>query len=570
MPRHSTDRPAPAVAYSYIRFSHPAQAEGDSLRCQTEAAAAWCGRNGVRLDTQTTLHDLGRSAYTGEHRKNPDRHALAGFLKLVEAGKVPRGNYLIIENLDRLRREHIQPALLLALNLLQAGVRVVQLKPSEMVFDDRSDTLPVMMMMMELSRGHGESAIKSERVGAAWAKKKRAARDGVILSERLPAWVTKAGDKLVLVPAAAAAVRQIVELAASGYGIPSVVAKLTRDGVPPIGRTGAWTRCYVGLILKERRAIGEYQPRRGKVHDGEAVANYYPAVVTEAEWRAARAGARQRGTNPGRVGETQVNIFAGLLKHARDGDSYLMTQRLSKSPGRPTRKFSVLINRKADEGAGRAYSLPYDGFERCVLSRLREIDAHEILNGDDGPDETLALAAELAGVEAELADAAAFMEANGFSATIGKRVNGLEAHKHDLAARLAEARLDAAHPLSESWGEAQTLADAIDNAADPKDARLRLRAALRRIVDSVWLLVVPRGLDRLAAVQIWFAGGERQRSYALFYRPGTPHREGRWEEPRSFADAAAPDDLDLPKRADAQKLEAVLSEMDLAPLEAEG
>jgi hypothetical protein len=27
-----------AVAYSYVRFSHPSQAEGDSLRCQTEAA----------------------------------------------------------------------------------------------------------------------------------------------------------------------------------------------------------------------------------------------------------------------------------------------------------------------------------------------------------------------------------------------------------------------------------------------------------------------------------------------------------------------------------------------------
>ncbi len=556
-------QPAPAVAYSYIRFSHPAQAEGDSLRRQAEAAAGWCGRNGVRLDTSTTLHDLGRSAYTGTHRENPDRHALAGFLKLVEAGKVPRGSYLIIENLDRLSREHIQPALLLALNLLQAGVRIVQLKPSEMVFDDQSGTLPVMMMMMELSRGHGESAIKSERVGAAWAKKKRAARNGVILSERLPAWVTKAGNKLVLVPAAAAAVRQIFELAAAGYGIPSVVAKLTKDGVPPIGRTGAWTRSYVGLILKDRRAIGEYQPRKGKDHDGDAVPNYYPAVVTEAEWFAARAGARQRGTNPGRVGETQVNVFAGLLKHARDGDSYIMTQRLSKSPGRPTRKFSVLINRRADEGDGRAYSLPYDGFERCVLSRLREIDAHEILNGDEGPDETLALAAELAGVEAELADAAAFMEANGFSATIGKRVNGLEGRKRDLAARLAEARLDAAHPLSESWGEAQTLADAIDNAADPRDARLRLRAALRRIVDSVWLLVVPRGLDRLAAVQIRFAGGERHRDYLLMYLPATPHREGRWCQPYSSADVAALSALDLREPAHAKRLEAVLLAADL-------
>jgi DNA invertase Pin-like site-specific DNA recombinase len=145
------------LAFSYIRFSHPDQAKGDSLRRQTEAVAAWCAEHGVTLDTSVTLRDLGKSAYTGSHRKNPDRNALAHFLKLVENGRVPRGSYLIIENLDRLTREDIQPALLLVLNLLQAGIRIVQLKPSEMIFDDKSDTLPVMMMMVELSRGsrHG-------------------------------------------------------------------------------------------------------------------------------------------------------------------------------------------------------------------------------------------------------------------------------------------------------------------------------------------------------------------------------------------------------------------------------
>src|SRR5262245_48878217 len=114
MPR--TTRP---TAYSYVRFSSPKQAEGDSLRRQTEAAADWCRRNDAVLDESTTLHDLGKSAYTGAHRQNPDRHALAAFLKLVEDGRVPRGSFLVIENLDRLSREHVQPALLLALNLLQ-------------------------------------------------------------------------------------------------------------------------------------------------------------------------------------------------------------------------------------------------------------------------------------------------------------------------------------------------------------------------------------------------------------------------------------------------------------------
>ena len=90
------------IGFSYIRFSGRSQEKGDSVRRQDGAVAVWCKRNKVRLDTSTTLRDLGKSAYLGEHRKNPDRHALAGFLKMVEDGKVPRGSYLIVENLDRL------------------------------------------------------------------------------------------------------------------------------------------------------------------------------------------------------------------------------------------------------------------------------------------------------------------------------------------------------------------------------------------------------------------------------------------------------------------------------------
>src|SRR5690349_15598624 len=102
--RQSTD-----LAYSYIRFSNKEQARGDSLRRQTDpgGAATWCERNGVRLETSLTLQDKGVSGFRGKHRENPDKHALALFLELVKRGRIPRGSYLIVENLDRLTREHV-------------------------------------------------------------------------------------------------------------------------------------------------------------------------------------------------------------------------------------------------------------------------------------------------------------------------------------------------------------------------------------------------------------------------------------------------------------------------------
>lgn len=577
-----TTRP---TAYSYVRFSHPEQARGDSLHRQTEKAENWCQRNGVALDTATTFRDLGRSAYLGEHRKNPERHALAAFLKMVEQGKVPRGSYLIIENLDRLSREHIRPALTLLLNLIEAGVRVVQLRPVEMVYDDKVEPMALMMAIMELSRGHNESAMKSERVGAAWREKRRRAQAGEqqqptrrmgeasrLLTHRLPAWVEEKAGKPVLIPDRAAVVRRIFELASSGYGIPAIISRLEKEGVPPFGRVGRWTRSYVLIILKDRRAMGELQPKKGKDLDGPVIPDYYPAVVSLDEFHAARAGANERRTNRGRLSTHQVNIFSGILKHARDGDNYIMTQRLSKSKGKLLRRFSVLINTASEVRRSRAYSFPYAPFERAVLSCLREIDPHEIINGRSGTDDVLVLSGELDSVEAELVEASAYMEAHGFSPTIGKRISGLEARKAELTARRAEAQQKAAHPLSGTWGELPALLDALDAAQDQQDARLRLRTALRRMVEGIWLLVVPRSnKDRLAAVQIVFTGGERVRTYLVLHRSN--YSNGAVSRPEQWwvhslaavlpAGKSLPETLDLRKPADAARLERALLAVDL-------
>src|SRR3954469_22096933 len=89
-------------AYSYKRFSTPAQEQGDSLRRQTAMAQAWADRNRVPLDTELNLTDRGVSAYTGANR---DVGNLGAFLRAVEEGTVAKGSWLLVENLDRLSHE---------------------------------------------------------------------------------------------------------------------------------------------------------------------------------------------------------------------------------------------------------------------------------------------------------------------------------------------------------------------------------------------------------------------------------------------------------------------------------
>jgi DNA invertase Pin-like site-specific DNA recombinase len=536
------------LAYSYVRFSHPDQRKGDSLHRQTEATAAWCGRNGAALDESTTYRDLGKSAYTGAHRKNPDRDALALFERMVQDGKIPRGSYLIVENLDRLSREHIRPALTLLLNLIEAGVRVVQLKPVEQVFGEDVEPMQLLMAIMELSRGHNESALKSERVGRAWANKKEKARAGEDQPPRrkggrvtknmtamLPAWVEERGGKLELIPKRATAVRHIFALAAAGHGMMSIARRLGEKRVASFTRSGKWLRSYIQAILADRRALGEHQPRkRDGSPDGEPMKGYYPAVVTEAEWDVCRAGALGRTPKKdgegrivgsrfaGRVGE-HVNVFAGLLRNARDGDTYFCTRKHG---------VRVLINMAAADGRGTCYSLPFATFEGALFSALKEIDPHEILDGDSGPDETTALAAEVARLENDIAQIAADLDKHGESPTLYKRLRDKEARKAAAALELAEACNRAAHPLSETWGEAKTLLEAVEKAPDRHDARLRLRSAIRRIVESVYVLVVPRGRDRLCEVQVNFRAdsGEagRYRKVFIIHRSANGQRAGRW------------------------------------------
>src|SRR5262245_55185225 len=343
------------LAYSYIRWSSPKQATGDSLRRQTKATRAWCKRNKVTLDEKLTLLDAGKSAFTGEHRKNPDRHALAMFLQMVNDGKIPRGSYLVIENLDRLSREHITPALTLLLNLLAGGIRVVQLKPVELVFEDRAQPMQLMMAVMELSRGHSESKMKSDRVGEAWENRRDETRNkGVVLTRRLPAWVRIAKDgKMKLIPEKAQAVKRIFDLAAAGYGTRAIVRKLTTEGVKPIGRSPRWGPAYVWSILNDRRAVGDLQPMKNHKPDGDPIPNYFPAIVSEDEWASAKAEAGRRMKRPGRRSYFGTNVFNGLTKNARDGESYVAMTRTSH--GRQSR---VLVALSGIHGRSNQFGFP--------------------------------------------------------------------------------------------------------------------------------------------------------------------------------------------------------------------
>ncbi len=562
MPRHSTtrcpERPGTApTLHPYCRISDPGQRKGGGLERQTTAdVTSFAERFGFVVGKRVLIDD-GVSAWKGLNAT--PNHELGKFLAEARRGLIPPGDCLLIENYDRLSRQDPWAAIGLVNDLRQLGIHVGRLDRGKLLRCDSTDVGDFFEAALEFMRGNSESQAKSHRNGGAWERKRKAARESrKPVTRRVPLWIEERNGELVLIPEKAAVVKLIFTLAAAGYGYCAICRKLNDDGVPPFGDFeeylderdpdnprvrrrakkgsrlggGRWGIHYLARLLNDRRAVGEYQPRtRERQPDGPPIPGYFPAAVTEDEYLAAQGAAdtrRKRGSGgkerkSHRIGR-HINLFAGLVKNARDGDDYIAASKSTKAEG--LRR--VLVNARSQAGGGRAYSLPLPVFEEAVLSCLREIDPHDILNGRSGPDESLILAGQLAAVEAELALIDADVAANGYNPAAGKRSADLNVQLADLTARLAQARQEAKHPISETWGEVQTLAEALSTAPDPEDARLRLRAGLRRIVSGMWVLVVPRGRERLAAVQIDFAKGTR-RSYLIRYRGAGYCKPGFWQ-----------------------------------------
>lgn len=538
------------IAYSYLRFSSPAQAEGDSVRRQTALRDAWLKRNPtVKLDTSLTLIDAGVSGFTGKHRTNK-KHALAMFLDQVERGRVPVGSFLIVENLDRVTRETPVDAIPAVLGLIKAGVKVVQLAPAEILYDAEMDQGRLMMMLWELSRGNAESKRKSGLCGEAWRAKKDAARaEKTPYGKMCPAWLELDGDKYRVKADAAKAVQRVFQLCADGVGTFGILAKLNEEEVPAIGRKGAWERSYVKKLLNSVSVLGTYQPHSGsrgpnRKTDGEPIPNFYPAVISEQLWHEAHAAMKNRGRRSGRPSKQQPNPFAGLLRCALD-DCQLHVA------GSRGHKYLVSANALQKTKGAEWRAFPLEVFTSSVLNELAELKAADLFS-DPGAGRLVELQTRLTDVERRLATATARFEADPESQHWQNLVSKYDREKRSVVKDLAEERQRSANPLSSCWVEAVALM--------ARDEPERLRAALLSVCESVSCVFVVSGGMKLAAAQVWFRGGE-ERSYVILHRPHRgPIASGKAAETalKTFAEMGLSGELDLRQQADARLLEGEL------------
>ena len=375
-------------AYSYLRFSSPEQAKGDSIRRQLEASEEYAKQNGLILDDRLKLTDRGLSAFKGAHRT---KGTLGEFLKLIEAGKIERGSTLIVEHLDRLSREQVLDALNQFTSIIKAGITLITLQDG-MKYNEKSinqNWAQLIISITYMARAHEESATKSKRLAAVW-KNKRATIQDKPMTAKVPAWIRLSKDrkKFILIPEVVKAVDWIFRMKADGkstYMIERILNADTAMWKPLKGarnKIGGWRKSYIEKILRNRAVIGEFQPHKmieGKREPvGEPSINYYPVVIDADLFyhiqNIIKSNGQKKGHGGGRTGKVN-NLFTHVAICGLCKAPLHFIDKGGSSKGRQYLECDAARRLKTCT----AKAIRYDEFEKLFFDNFEELDISSFL-----------------------------------------------------------------------------------------------------------------------------------------------------------------------------------------------
>jgi DNA invertase Pin-like site-specific DNA recombinase len=492
--------------YSYTRFSSPEQGQGDSQRRQDADARAWADKHGLPLDE--SLRDEGLSGYHGHHRT---RGALGRFLAKVEAGLVPPGSVLLVENLDRLGREDVLQALKTVTTILEHEIKIVTLRPYEEEYTRQSVASgKVYQLIGQMQNAHDESRKKSERVKAARESARKAAREeGRTLTKMLPAWLREQDGKRTAIPEAAKAIRMIFDLKLKGMGKCSIERTMNAKApwVPPQRRgrgTAGWRASYIQKILGNPAVIGEYQPhvleggRGGKrVPVGEPIPNYFPRIIDPEVFHAVQAKLEANRGKGGRTGKAR-NLLVHLARCAYCGGPMAYVDK------GPPSVYLVCDNGRRGVGCAR-HTMRYQECEDVLLNNCDRLKPEQVLpNPDEQAAKCQALRQRLAGIDGQLAE----IEQHLANLTDQIASTKLQAVRDRYEAKMAEllerqtaleaGKVTAERELAEAETSGQSFAVWKRNlaalrralAAEDVEVRIRLGAHLREFIEKIEVFAI--------------------------------------------------------------------------------
>lgn len=480
------------TAYSYIRWSSEKQTDGDSLRRQTQAATDYAARHGLTISEDTYL-DAGVSAAKG---KNVEEGALRAFLDAVDAGKIAKGSYLLVENFDRLTRLKPSKALRLLQDIVDRGITLVTLTDGKHFSTASLDAnwTDFIVALAVMARSHEENKEKGRKVKAAWDAKRASGR---IMSANGPAWLQLSEDrsKWLLVPEKVKAVQKVFELAASGLGSPTIADKMNDLQFPTMSTAPFWEAGIVAAMLKNPAVIGRLVPRKAQAEPTEG---YYPQIVKPDVFHLVQEHVKGRAANRGKTGTNVANLFAGIIKCECGARMRFVS---GAKPHLYLRCLKAYSNAGCD-----APVIPYLPLEADIMGMVLTW-AKLPLNASKVEDPTIVLNAELAEKRRQLDKFLKLIEGeHGAPKSVLSRMSKLESEIDELeerrrtafpispvtgAAREAALLWGGSSTTKKGWGPPTSTVSKL-HGEDLKDMRYRLQAECKRMFSKIVVLKTMR------------------------------------------------------------------------------
>ncbi|CAJ1855594.1 hypothetical protein CKOHBEJN_01485 [Aeromonas hydrophila] len=388
----------PVKAYSYIRFSTPKQAQGDSYRRQLQQAMDYCAEHNLQLDDKT-IDDFGTSAFRGA---NMSEGALGRFVDAVKHGEIEQGSYLLVESVDRLSRQAVEEALEQFLAIVRAGIVIVTLSDKQIFRRGQVDFTKLIVSIVYMARANDESEMKSRRSRAAWSNGREQARKNnkVIANSRLPSWLTRDGEQIVPIPERVAVVNEMFEMAKSGCGYEQIAKVFLEKGYKTFGKEADWRPAGIQAVIKSQAVIGVFQPHvienGHRVPADEPILGYYPTIVSPALFEEVQHLISKRNKHSGSYRKgTFNNLFSGVLR-CQCGESLRY-----QNKGRAGSPRNYLVCPKQNTAGCKLPNMLYGKVEPQLLQAVFLLN-RVMKQRVEGEDKTIALRTTLAELRVQL------------------------------------------------------------------------------------------------------------------------------------------------------------------------
>ncbi|MDN3525087.1 recombinase family protein [Halomonas sabkhae] len=314
-------------AIAYVRYSSAVQATGDSIERQRSPLEAFESRFQVKIEEIFT--DEGVSSFRGDNIK---KGKFSEILEKIESEEIKKGDFLVIESIDRISRQALNKTATTLYGILEKGVKIYTTNDERLYsLEDKSKDLENYLMIgLIAKRANEESETKSKRRRSAWNKSKRLAEEGKVFngSNNTPYGIEVVDGKFRVVEDEAEEIRYIFNNL-KYKGVTATIREVNEWS------KRKWRNRHVDLMVKNKYPAGYYMAQKrenGKKVFDKYIPNYYPAIISETVYFEAVDAMRKRRNKKeyGNESTGSLNIFRHCVKCGECGSTMIFTR--NKNP----------------------------------------------------------------------------------------------------------------------------------------------------------------------------------------------------------------------------------------------